>query len=619
MSVQPQSIGDYAVIGDGRSAALVSKAGAVDWLCWPRFDSPSVFAGILDRERGGFWRIAPRGVTQVKRHYLEDTNVLVTNFTVPGGRVRLTDLMPVCSEEEKRAGLTPEHQLLRIVDCEAPEAQLEIAFSPRCDYGRRPTRLRQLGRLGIRLEDRAQLYTLQADCPLHLRDDNAYGVARMGAGERLCFSLCFDSVGPAVVPPLGAHAADELERSVAWWQRWARRCTYDGPYREQVVRSVLALKLLSYAPSGAVVAAPTTSLPERLGGALNWDYRYCWLRDASLTVRALYDCGYSEEAGAFVSWLLHSTSLSRPELNVLYDVHGQQPQREQLLEHLDGYRGSRPVRIHNAAAGQLQLDTYGEVIGAVARIAGEEPLDRATQAMLRQFGDSVLHNWSRPDQGIWEPRHQRRQHTHSRLLCWVALDRLLAFHHRGLLKGLDAAQTALVREEVRFEIETLGWNPAIRAYTATLGGNTVDASLLLMSWYDFAPASDPRLRATFERIHERLDAGDGLIYRDEVSHRTLEGAFGICCFWAADHLALGGGSLEEAEAYLQRLLACANEVGLYGEEIDPADGQPLGNFPQAFTHVGLISAALALEERRKREPRRTAWPAVTPAATEVHA
>jgi GH15 family glucan-1,4-alpha-glucosidase len=368
-----------------------------------------------------------------------------------------------------------------------------------------------------------------------------------------------------------------------------------------------------------VVAAPTTSLAERLGGPHNWDYRYCWLRDASLTVRALFDLGYSEEAGAFVSWLLHSTSLTRPELSVLYDVHGQLPEAEQTLDHLEGHQGSRPVRIHNAASGQLQLDTYGEVIAAVARIAGDEPLDHATQSMLRQFGESVLANWSRPDEGIWEPRNHRRQHTHSKLLCWVALDRLLAFHHRGLLKGLDATQTALVREEVRYEIETLGWNPALRAYTATLGGNTVDASLLLMSWYGFAPASEPRLRHTFERIHQRLDAGQGLIYRDEHSHQSLEGAFGICGFWAADHLALGGGSLDEAERYLQRLLGFGNDVGLFGEEIDPGSGQVLGNFPQAFTHVGLISAALALEERRNREPSRAATPELIAAVPQVQA
>jgi len=597
------SIRDYAVIGDGRSAALVSLDGSIDWLCWPRFDSPSLFAAILDDQRGGFWQIAPRGGARASRSYVEDTNVLVTIFETSGGRVRVTDLMPVWSEEDKKGQLVPEHELLRVVECEAGEVEIEVQFQPRLDYGRRKTRLRDAGALGIRVEDGPRLYTLRADARLDVSDDgSASGVAHLRTGDRVHLSLTYDSDGPAVLSPLGAHASNSVRRSVRWWQEWVARCTYEGPYRQEVVRSLLALKLLSYAPSGAIVAAPTTSLPERVGGDMNWDYRYCWLRDASLTVRVLFELGYADEATAFVSWLLHSTRLTRPQLRVLYDVHGELPRREEILGHLEGHRCSKPVRIRNAAADQLQLDAYGEVIDAVARICrcGAD-LDRTTQGMLRQFGAYICENWARRDQGIWEPRGEAQEHTHSRLLCWVALDRLLELHDKGALPKLNVTKMRRVRDEIRSDIETRGWNSTRQTYTQTLGGSSVDASLLLMSFYGFARADHPRLRQTFERVQERLGAGDGLLYRHEQSRSFGEGAFGICCFWAADYLAGGGGSMRDAEAYLEALLVYANDVGLYAEEVDPASGEPLGNFPQAFTHVGLISAALALEERRKRQ------------------
>lgn len=599
------SIRDHAAIGDGRSAALVSRDGAIDWLCWPRFDSPSLFAAILDPVRGGHWRIAPRGIFPATRAYVEGSNVLATTFAGPAGRVRVVDLMPVASEEAKKRQLVPEHELLRIVECEAGEAEVEISFEPRLDYGRRRTRLRAAGDLGIRIEDGPRLYTLRADAALEVRDDGAaVGLVRMRRGERLHFSLTYDSEGPAVLAPLGPRASEAVRRSIEWWREWAARCTYRGPHRAQVVRSLLALKLLSFAPSGAVIAAPTTSLPERLGGDLNWDYRYCWLRDASLTVGAFLDLGYPDEAAAFIAWLLHATRLTRPELNVLYGVYGEVPRREEVLGHLEGHRSSAPVRIRNAAVSQLQLDAYGEVVDAVARVSRRGArLDGTTQAMLRQIGDYVCENWRRPDQGIWEPRSSPRENTHSRLACWVALDRLLELHDQGVLPRLDAVRVRDERDRIREDIETRGWNDDLASYTQTLGGRSVDASLLLMSWYGFAEPDAPRLRQTFERIRERLEVGPALLHRYEESREAGEGAFGICCFWAAAHLARGGGSLEEAEECFERLLPYANDVGLYGEEIDPSSGDLLGNFPQAYTHVGLIIAALALEARRRQEGR----------------
>jgi GH15 family glucan-1,4-alpha-glucosidase len=598
-------IADHALIGDGRSAALVARDGSVDWLCWPRFDSPSLLAAILDARRGGSFRVTPRAVRRVTRAYAGDSNVLVTTFDTAGGTVRLVDLMPVAEEDDKRRLLLPSHELLRVATCDAGEVLLDVWFEPRPDYGRRAAHLRCRGALGIRLEDGRRLLTLRSSAPLAIRDgDVASGSVLLRAGETLQLSLTYDEDGPAVLPPLGERAHDAVRRSVELWTRWAARCAYDGPHRDAVVRSLLALKLLSFAPSGAIVAAPTTSLPERVGGDLNWDYRYCWIRDASLTVRALLAVGYEEEARAFASWLLHATRLTWPEIRVLYDVHGEPPREEEILAHLDGHRGSRPVRIHNAAADQLQIDGYGELIDAVAQLVRRGmPLDRSTQAMLRQLGRWVCENGARPDEGIWEPRAGPREHTFSRVLAAVALDRLLELAALGALSGLNVERMRAARDGFRVDVEQRGWNPRLRSYTQALGGDTVDASLLLMSWYGYADVRDPRVVATYGRIEERLSAGAGLLYRYEESRDAGEGAFGICGFWAVEYLARGGGSLEQAEARFEALLANANDVGLHAEEVDPATREPLGNFPQAFTHVGLVGAALALEERRRAEGR----------------
>jgi GH15 family glucan-1,4-alpha-glucosidase len=595
-------IGDYAIIGDCRSAALVSRAGSIDWLCWPRFDDPSLFGALLDDAAGRF-RIAPAMPSRVQRTYLPDTNVLQTRFETATGSILLTDLMPIASEEEKRRMLLPEREILRIVECERGEVEVEMLFEPRPGYAGERVSIRDAGKLGLRVETRVGLLVLRTEMPVQATDGStARGRAVLHAGESLHFSLTFAPEWQAVLPPLGQWSRAALTRSTSWWNRWVSRLTYQGPARDAVVRSALTLKLLIYAPSGAIVAAPSTSLPERIGGDLNWDYRFCWLRDASLTVRALYGLGFEEEAGAFVSWLLHATRLSQPELRILYDVYGRRPKPERTLSRLAGYGGSRPVRIGNGAVDQLQLDVYGEVIHAATEFVRREGgLDGETRRMLSGFGEFVCRNWQLADEGIWEPRSGRVHNTHSRLLCWAALDRLLELHRKGHLPRAPAAKFAQNREAIRREIETRAWNPSLQSYVAELDGDRLDASLLLIPWYGFEPAASPRMRKTYARIQQHLGAGGGLLYRYRTADSPGEGAFGICSFWSAEYLALGGGTLDDARDAFERVCAYGNDVGLFAEEIEPDTGRALGNFPQAFTHVGLIGAALSLARRAHGE------------------
>lgn len=598
-------IQDYGLIGDGRSAALVSRDGSIDWLCWPRFDSPSMFGRLLDRHVGGSWRIAPVETARIERRYLDRTNVLQTRFRTSTGTIVLTDFMIAASEEQKARLLWPEHELLRLVECEQGEVEVESHFDPCPNYSRSRGRIVDRGTLGLRADVGAGIVSLVGDARFTLAPGGgAVAIARLKAGDTLTFSLTYAGDGPAVLPPPGELARTKLNLAVDWWQRWSDRANYAGPFREEVVRSALALKLMIYAPSAAIVAAPTTSLPERIGGDLNWDYRFCWLRDASFTARALFGLGYQDDAEAFMSWLLHATRLTRPELRVLYDVYGNDPGKEQELPHLVGYQGSRPVRIGNAARRQHQLDVYGEVIEAVTRfLETGGRLDRETQQMLRHFGAYVCRHWSEPDNGIWEPRGQQQHFTHSRLLCWVALDRLVRMAERNHCRGLPVGEFKKHRDQIRDDIERRGWNSTLESYTQFLGGTTLDATALLMAFHNFDAPDSWRMQRTFQRIHSRLGPRPGLLYRYEQSVGGREGAFALCCFWIAEFLARGGGTLEQAQDAFAHTLAYANDLGLFAEEIDPATGDALGNFPQAFTHVGLINAALSLAEREDRESR----------------
>ncbi|SRR6266540_2747463 len=597
MPAEVTKIQDYAIIGNGRSAALISKRGSLDWLCWPRFDSPSVFGAILDSKRGGHWSIHPLHESEVSRRYIEDTNVLETTFLGASGQIVLTDFMPVTSEESKRHILWPEHELVRQVICRQGEVEVVMDFSPRLDYGRVAPKIRDAGKLGWCIDTGATVFILRGNIELEPTPDGLAARFVLRSGESVVFTFSFSAEAPAVVPPLGNPIDEKLKLAIDWWRSWAAQSTYRGPYQRQVTLSALVLKLLSYAPSGTIIAAPTTSLPERIGGDLNWDYRFAWLRDASFTVHALFGLGYKEDAAAFVDWLLHTTRLTRPKLRAVYDVFGESPPPEHVLSHLEGHRKSRPVRVGNAASEQMQLDVYGELVEAVSHFFGKtEKPDRDVHGMLHSIGEYVCEHWREYDNGIWEERDELRPYTHSRLMCWVALDRLLQMHARGQVRRLDAARCAAERENIRKEIEQRAWNPQLAGYTQACDSEIMDATVLLFPYHGFESASSERMQESYSRVRERLVPRRGLVYRNERSKDRYEGAFAVCSFWEVDFLARGGKAAEAREVF-EAALGYANDVDLFAEEIDPDTGEALGNFPQAFTHLGIINAALALDDR----------------------
>lgn len=598
-------IEDYAAIGDCASIALVSRDASIDWLCWPRFDSPSVFGALLDREQGGFFRIAPTGRFESRRRYAEDTNVLETTFETAGGVLRVTDLMPVAPYEAYEEELWPDTQLLRVAECLAGEVELEVVCEPRLDYGRRRPDFTDRGALGLFYTHGAHVLVLRSEVPLRVAPDHggAHGRATLRAGDRCAVSLTYDFAEPAVLPLLGDHAATQVERSISYWRAWSGHCAYEGPYREAVVRSALALKLLTFSASGAVVAAATTSLPEEIGGERNWDYRFCWLRDASFTMRAFFELGYGAEASAFFHWLVHTTRRTAPEVCVLYDIYGRQPGAGWEANHLEGYRGSRPVRIGNAAKDQLQLDTYGELVAGIfefARRGGS--LDRWQERLLLGLGRTICERWNEPDQGIWEIRGEPRHHTHSKALCWVGLDRIVQLQEADLLEGPedDFRET---RERIAREVFAHGYSERLGYFTSAYDVDTVDASLLLLPLYGFVKPTDPRMARTFSQIEEHLGQR-GLLHRYRIAETDDglsggEGAFGICSFWAAEYLAERGDA-DAACRRFEQVALFANDLGLFAEEIDPETGAALGNYPQAYTHVGLINAALSIAEATGR-------------------
>lgn len=593
-----RAIEDYALIGDGLTAALVSRAGSIDWCCFPRFDSPSVFARILDADGGGHWQIAPARLSSVQRSYISDSNVLVTSFRTQSGEADLIDFMPV-TEASPDGGSS----IVRIVRGHRGKVDLQVVFDPRFDYARGTAVWEVQEGRGVRALHGDESLTLYSDLALHTVANGAEGEAIVAAGEEVAFVLTYRSPPPrtwhADVPK---RATQALDQTVAFWRSWMGPCTYQGPYREMVRRSALVLKLLDYRPTGAIVAAPTTSLPEKIGGVRNWDYRYCWLRDTAFTLYALYHLGFVREGELFFDWILELAAREPASLQVLYGVHGEKQIEEEELHHLEGYRGSHPVRLGNAAYKQKQLDIYGEVLDCAFLIHKYgSPISQELWSFLRALVDHVTRIWKDPDEGIWEVRSGPQQFVYSKALCWVAVDRGIKLGRSlGFPAEFEGWQTT--REEIMRVLLREGYNENLGAFTQTLNSNNLDASALALVLRNVLPVNDRRMRSTVERIARDLN-DHGLLHRySEATDDGLppgEGVFLMCSFWLADCYA-EMGRLKPAQQLFERLLGYANHLGLYSEELDPATGHMLGNFPQAFTHVALINAAITLQRAQAR-------------------
>jgi GH15 family glucan-1,4-alpha-glucosidase len=601
----PPSIADYALLSNCRLCALVSRAGSIDWLCLPEPHSPAIFARILDPERGGCWSVLPRRLRSIDRRYLDGTCVLETIFTTDTGRARITDALQLSLPDRRPGTLLPDQELVRKIECIEGTVDIDTAVTPRPNFARSSARTRRLGQVGIWVEAGPQSFLLRADFPLHQEDDPPLVAASLTlhAGQTRWMALGHTAGGPPVAPMIGAPAADRLDGTIDWWRRWADARTLPRTRPDAALRSALTLKSLAYSPTGAILAAPTTSLPEDIGGERNWDYRYCWIRDASFVMRAFLNIEARDETDAFFSWLMYASRLAHPSLHVLYDVHGRDGPPERELEHLAGYRESKPVRVGNGARDQLQLDTYGALLDAAWRYHQSQGIFQAAQGrMLRGFARTASKSWRKPDAGIWEIRAGPRHHTLSKAMCWVAVDRAVRLAREGVM-SIDADAWTREADRIRDTVAREGYNESLRSYTATLGGDDVDASLLLLSIYGFEPADSPRMNGTIDRIFERLGDGGALRrYRDTNDGLAgEEGRFGICGFWAVEALARAGRETE-ARAIFDDLVARGNDVGLFAEEFEERSGGVLGNFPQALTHLGLINAACALDRGKAVQP-----------------
>jgi GH15 family glucan-1,4-alpha-glucosidase len=590
-AIAPQpAIGDYAAIGDGRTVALVARDGSIDWLCLPDLDSPSVFAGVLDAQRGGRFALHPEVRADVDRRYLPDTNVLETTFTTVDGVVRVTDALALPGA----TGLGPTRELIRRVDGLAGRVAMRWCVTPAFGYGSMRPRLERRGRIPVAVAGRDAIAVCSWEAG-EARIDDATISGRFDAqeGTSALIALCAAHQEPLVLPPRAA-VETRLQETADYWRDWAADREYRGPWRDAVIRSALALKLLCHSPSGAIAAAATASLPEEIGGERNWDYRFCWVRDSAFTLDALLQLGCPSEADAFFWWLLHASQLTRPRLQVLYRLDGAERAPERTLA-LDGYRESRPVRIGNAAAGQTQLDIYGDVLQtALIYVQAGGRLDRETGRRLAGMADLVCRIWREPDSGIWEVRSDPRHFTQSKMMCWVALDRALALGNAGQLPSDRAAVWQAEALAIREFIETHCWSPRLNSYTRDADSEELDASLLLGVLFGYDAPDPNRLTSTVAAIRRGLAHGP-LVHRysGEDGLRGGEGAFLCCSFWLADALARTG-HVAEATDLMQQLMPLAGDVGLYAEELDADTGELLGNTPQGLVHLALINAAVSI-------------------------
>ncbi|MFN2566001.1 MAG: glycoside hydrolase family 15 protein [Gemmatimonadaceae bacterium] len=583
----PARIEDYAFVGDCETAALVARDGSIDWLCWPRFDSGACFAALLGQPDHGRWWIAPADPSpRTRRGYRDGTLILETEFETADGAVTVVDFMP------PRDTIS---DLVRLVVGKRGRVPMRTELIIRFDYGSIVPWVSRLDDGSLRAVAGPDMVVLRTDVPLRGEGLKTVGEFVVSAGETVALVL---SHAPSHLPPPRAiDPAAALADTEAFWRQWSGRCTYAGEWRDAVVRSLVTLKGLTYRPTGGIVAAPTASLPERIGGSRNWDYRYCWLRDATLTLLALMDAGYYDEAVAWRDWLLRAAAGSPTQVQIMYGLAGERHLREWEVPWLPGYEASRPVRIGNAASRQLQLDVFGEVLDALyhARHDGQPSSTEAwrlQQALVTHL-ESIA---DQPDHGIWEVRGPPQHFTHSKMMAWVAFDRAVKGAEQfGLEAPLDRWRA--MRRRIHDEICRNAYDEQLGAFVQSYGSKHLDASLLLMSLVGFLPAQDTRVRGTVEAIERRLTS-DGFVYRydTELTDDGLppgEGAFLACSFWFADNLALLG-RVDDARRLFERLLALRNDVGLLAEEYDPRTRRQLGNFPQAFSHVALIDTALNL-------------------------
>jgi GH15 family glucan-1,4-alpha-glucosidase len=596
MAYQP--IENYGIIGDLHSVALVGMDGSIDWLCLPSFDSPSVFAAILDDEKGGRFKIAPTSdnVTP-KQLYWPDTNVLITRFFTPEGVAEVTDYMPIHVSMNG-------HQLIRRIKVVRGEMNFRMECSPAFNYARDDHKT-EITEGGAFFRSGQVSLGLATDVPLQAEGNRAVAEFSLREEQMAVFVLREIEAGADRGFSLSEREEEELfAQTVEYWRRWLSQCTYTGRWREMVQRSALTLKLLTYEPTGAIVAAPTTSLPEGIGGERNWDYRYTWIRDAAFTLYGLLRIGFTEEAEGFMGWLEDRCYEPKPDglLQLMYGIDGRTDLTEETLDHLEGYRGSRPVRIGNGAYDQLQLDIYGELMDAVYLYNKYgDPIWYELWTHLRGLIDWVCDNWQRKDEGIWEVRSGRQHSVYSKLMCWVAVDRGLRLADKRSFPA-DRERWLKVRDEIYEEIMEKGWSQERKAFVQSYGGDTLDASSLIMPLVFFVAPKGPRMLSTLDAINRPpKDDGlvsNGLVFRYDVEKSAdglmgEEGTFNLCTFWLVEALTRAG-RLEEARLIFEQMLGYANHLGLYAEEIGPS-GEALGNFPQAFTHLTLISAAYNLD------------------------
>jgi alpha,alpha-trehalase len=601
-------IGDYALLSDCRSAALVSRDGSVDWLCFPRFDGPSVFCRLLD-PAGGRFVIRPAGEFQASRRYVDQTMVLETTFTMPGGTAVLTDALAVGRNERgHELGRESPGMLLRRLACTGGEIEAEVSYAPRPEYGLiHPILVPVPG--GLAARGGADRLMLSTPVSLDVAGDTATAHMRLAAGQAVVFALGHgEMAGPPLIPWPADEIIARLGDTVEGWRSWsAIHQNYEGPWQELVHHSGRVLRALTFEATGAIVAAPTTSLPEAVGGERNWDYRYAWVRDASLTMEALWVAACPDEANKFFTFLADAAASQLQhgaDLQIMFGIGGERDLTERELPHLAGWRGSRPVRVGNSALLQRQLDVYGELLDAAQRLVDQlGDLDSVTQGFLASAADTAARRWREKDMGIWEVRDEPRDFLYSKLMCWVALDRAIAL--AGHLGAEDRVPDwAAACDEIRSAILERGWNERAGAFTQAFGSEDLDASNLMLAVTGFLPGDDPRIKATIDATARRLTDERGLVYRylGEDGLPGTEATFLLCTFWLAQAQAQAG-EVDAAIATFECAVAAINDVGLLAEEVDPSSGEMIGNFPQAFSHIGLVNAAWAITQAQQRPGR----------------